>query len=85
MPQDRRKKTTVLTHHIGAKVTKDVFDIVEAAAQIRAKPRSWVVELGALKAAEEILAQATHAYAVVRKSIRSHKASKAGVARHAKR
>lgn len=71
------------THHIGAKVSRTTFQIVDQAAVIRGWPRAQVVEEGALLRAQQILDQAVTAYAKVRKAIRSHKASKAGVARHA--
>jgi hypothetical protein len=84
MPQERRKKTTVLTHHIGAKVSKTVFDIVDAAATIRAKPRSWVVETGAVLFAQQIAAETEKIFASYRRETRRIRARKGGLARHGK-
>lgn len=70
-------------HHIGAKVSRETFQIVDQAAVIRGWPRAQVVEEGSLLRAQQILDQAVSAYAKVRKALRVHKATKAGIARHA--
>jgi len=81
VPQERRKKTPT-TRTISAKVRKEVADIVLNAAVIRGWPVSRVVEEGALLRANQIVDETSGAWAKVRKAIRSHKASKAGEARH---
>ena len=51
MPTPRRRGTL----SIGARVSFDVFDLIDRAAKLRGKPRSWVVEMGARKEAQRIL------------------------------
>lgn len=84
MPQDEGKKT-LLTHHIGAKVSRDTFLIVDNAALIRGCPRSLIVERGALEYAQRVMEQATGTVAAFRRIVRKQHAQKGGLARAAKK
>lgn len=81
MPQERREKPPG-TRTISAKVRKEVADMVLNAAVIRGWPLSRVVEEGAILRAQQIVDETSGAWAKVRKAIRVHKATKAGLARH---
>ena len=83
MPQEHTKKATK-TYHIGAKVDREVFGIIDQAAIIRGWPRQRVVELGALTLAKEILETATGAVAALRRMARQSKARQGGLAKAAK-
>lgn len=84
MPQERAEKRRPKVV-ISAKVAAPVGEIVRNAAVILGWPTSRVVEEGALLRAQQILEQAQRAYAKVRRAIRSDKATKAALARHAKK
>jgi hypothetical protein len=81
VPQDERKKTAV----ISAKVSMEVFEIIDAAALIRAKPRSWIVEQGAILFANQIAQETSKVFAKYRRETRRIHARKAALARHAKK
>ncbi len=78
--QDESKKSR-LTHHIGAKVNRDAFQIIDNAALIRGLPRSEIVSRGALEYAQRVLEQATGTVAAFRRIIRKQHAQKAGLAK----
>lgn len=84
LPQDEGKKS-LLTHHIGAKVSRDSFQIIDNAAIIRGLPRSEIVSRGALEYASRVLEQATGTVAAFRRIVRKQHAQKAGLARKGKR
>ncbi|HEX9239229.1 MAG TPA: hypothetical protein VF910_01065 [Candidatus Bathyarchaeia archaeon] len=75
-PQDEGKKS-LLTHHIGAKVSRDSFQIIDNAALIRGLPRSEIVSRGALEYAQRVLEQATGTVAAFRRIIRKQHAQTA--------
>jgi len=78
--QDEGKKS-LLTHHIGAKVSRDNFQIIDNAAVIRGLPRSEIVARGALEYAQRVLEQATGTIAAFRRIVRKQHAQKAGLAK----
>src|SRR5262245_23005014 len=84
MPQERRSENGGLppkNHHIGAKVTRETFEIIDSAAAIRGWPRGRVVEEGALLRAQQIMAEAVHAQSQVRRAMRRDKARNAALAK----
>ena len=81
--QDEGKKSA-LTHHIGAKVSRDTFQIIDNAAIIRGIPRSQIVERGALEYAQRVLEQATGTIAAFRRIVRKQHAQTAARSRHRK-
>lgn len=74
-------KNSRLDAHIGAKVTREVFALVDQAAIIKGWPRSRIVEEGAVKRAQEVLEEQSRAYAQARKAARQVKAQSGGRAR----
>lgn len=80
MPQERREKSR-LKYVISAKVDAELFEMVDAAAMIRAKPRSWVVEQGAYLFAAQVAAETSRVFAKYRRETRRLHARKAALAR----
>ena len=76
-----RAKTARLDAHVGAKVTREVFALVDQAAIIKGWPRSRIVEEGAVKRAQEVLEEQSRAYAQARKAARQVRAQAGGLAK----
>lgn len=66
------------TRHIGAKVSLEVYSLVDQAAVIKGWPRQRVVAEGAVIRAQQILEEQSRAYAQLRKSMRQVRAQAGG-------
>lgn len=81
MPLESTRENMAKTYHIGAKVDRATFSVIDQAAVIRGWPRQRVVELGALEYAQRIMEVATKAMAQLRREARQSKARSGGIAK----